>query len=215
MNGFLRAGLACLAAASSLSADAARAESVTLDVEFKLTDRDHQPLAGVLGSADRQAPDAGVRIVTGDDGTARVTTAAIVARAWQWTNVGFTPFSIPVRVDHLAMAFELERALPRRDGGETLHRWLYTADVYRYRGGDCSTDDIDRIYEAGPDGRFTRLLGAGAAGPNFEMPIDGLILTGGGYKLSDFMLSRPEGEGAGARWHLKLGLMRLPKPVLR
>jgi hypothetical protein len=219
MNSLLRAGLAALAATPLLFAGAAAAETVALDVAFRLTDPDDRPLAGVavrlvLGVVDWQAPDAGVRIVTGDDGTARFTTPAIIDRRWHWTNAGFTPFSIPSRVDHLAIAAELERVLPRRDGGEATYHWLYTADVVRFRDGDCSTDDIDAIYQAAPDGRFTKLLGTGATGPDFQMMVDGLVLTGGGYKLSDFMLSRPE-DGTGGHWHLKLDLMRLPKPVLR
>jgi len=219
MNSLLRAGLAALAATPLLFAGAAAAETVALDVAFRLTDPDDRPLAGVpvrlvLGVADWQAPDAGVRIVTGGDGTAHFTTPATIDRRWHWTNAGFTPLAIPSRVDHLAIAAELERVLPRRDGGEATYHWLYTADVVRFRDGDCSTDDIDAIYQAAPDGRFTKLLGTGATGPDFQMMVDGLVLTGGGYKLSDFMLSRPE-DGTGGHWHLKLGLMRLPKPVLR
>ena len=219
MNGLLRAGLTVLAAMPLVFARPAEAEPMTLDVEFKLTDRNYQPLAGVpvrlvLGVADWQAPDAGVRIVTGDDGTANFTIQATIDRRWHWTNVGFTPIAVPSRVDHLAIAAELERVLPRQDGGETTYHWLYTADVVRFRDGDCSTDGIDDIYEAAPDGRFTKLIGSGATGTDFQMMIDGLVLTGGGYKLWDFMLSRPQ-DGAGGRWDLKLSLMRLPKPVLR
>lgn len=220
MNGLLRVCLAVLAAMPFVLARAAEAETMMLDVEFKLTDPDYQPLAGVpvrlvLGVADWQARDAGVRIVTGNDGMARFTTEAAIDRRWHWTNAGFTPLAIPSRVDHLAIAVELERVLPRKDGGEALHHWLYTADVYRFNDGDCSTDDIDDIYQAGPDGRFTMLLGSGATGADFKMMVDGLVLTGGGYRLWEFMLSRPESDATGGHWHLKLGLMRLPKPVLR
>jgi hypothetical protein len=219
MNGLLRACLVVLAATPLLMARAAEAGPMMLDVEFKLTDPDNHPLAGVpvrlvLGVADWQAPDAGVRIVTADDGTARFTTEAAIERRWHWTNVGFTPLSIPSRVDHLAIAAELERVLPRKDGSEATYHWLYTAEISRFRDGDCSTDDIDDIYQAGPDGRFTKLIGSGATSPDFQMMIDGLFLTGGGYKLWDFMLSRSK-DGADGHWHLKLGLARLPKPVLR
>jgi hypothetical protein len=69
--------------------------------------------------------------------------------------------------------------------------------------------------KAGTDGRFTRLLGTGATGPEFQMPIDGLILTGSGYKLWDFMLSRDETNTANKHWHLKVSLMRLPKVHLQ
>jgi hypothetical protein len=50
MNGLLRACLAVLAATPLLFAGAAAAETMTLDVEFKLTDPDYRPLAGVTVS---------------------------------------------------------------------------------------------------------------------------------------------------------------------
>jgi hypothetical protein len=216
----LRSCLACLLAMLFVLPHAARCGAVSLDVEFKLTDREYRPLAGVplrlvLGVKDWQAAQAGVRLVTAEDGGARFTTDAIIDRRWRWFNIGFTPFSMPARVDHLSLAVELEFALPIKDGPDTIRHWLYTAEIYRHRDGDCSTDDLDSIYEAGPDGGFTQLLGSGAAGPNFKMKIDGFILTGGGYKLWDFMLSPDETDPTRNHWHLKLGLVRLPKVQLR
>ncbi len=218
LNSVLRGCLACLAAAPLVLLRGAEGRAATLEVEFKLTDREYHPLPRVplrlvLGVSDWQAAEAGVRIVTDENGAARFTTEAVIDRRWQWTNIGFTPFSLPHRVDHLSVAAELEFVLPGKEG-DTVRHWLYTADIYRYPGGDCSTDDVDRIYEAGADGRFTHLLGSGASGPNFEMPLGGLVLTGAGYKLWDFTLAADE-AAAGKRWHLKLGLMRLPKPQLR
>jgi len=193
---------------------------VPLDVEFKLTDNEYKPLPDVpvrlvLGAADRQAPDAGVRIVTAADGTARFTTQAQIGRRWHFANVGFTGLSMPLRVDHLALAAELTFALPRRDGDDTILRWLYTADIDRLPDGDCATDDLDDVYEAGPDGRFTKFIGSNASGPNFEKVIDGWLLSGAGYKLWDYLLTRGEGEADNERWHLRLGIKRMPKPVLR
>ena len=216
----LRGALACLAATPLVFPRAAQCGTVSLDVEFRLTDREYQPLSAVplrlvLGVEDWQAAEAGVRLVTGEDGGARFTTQAVIDRRWRWSNIGFTPFSMPARVDHLSVAAELEFALPRKDSPDAIRRWLYTAEIYRHRDGDCSTDDLDRIYEAGPDGRFTGLLGSGATGPNFQMKIDGFILTGGGYKLWDFMLSPDETDPTGNHWHLKLALMRMPKAQLR
>jgi hypothetical protein len=220
LNSILYGCLACLAATPFVLARGAESGTVPLAVEFKLTDREYRPLAGVplrlvLGIEDWQAAGAGVRIVTGEDGAARFTTQAVIDRRWQWTNVGFTPFSIPKRVDHISIAAELQFAVPRKEGEDTIHHWLYTAEIYRYPGGDCSTDDLDRIYEAGADGRFTRLLGSGATGPDFQMKVDGWVLTGGGYKLWNFVLSLDETNATDKHWHLKLALMRMPKAQLR
>jgi hypothetical protein len=191
---------------------------VPLDVEFKLTDQDYHPLAGVplrlvFGTNDWQAPDAGTRIVTDENGMARFMTQAVISRRWGSTNIGFTGLSMPFRGDHLAVAAELVYVLPKRDGGETTYRWLYTARIDRLPDGDCNTDDLDRVYAAGPDGRFTQLVGENAAGPNFTGLIDGWQVASAGYRMWDSMLDRPAGVD-GKAWHLKLAFMRRPKPVL-
>jgi hypothetical protein len=152
--------------------------------------------------------------VTAADGTATFTIDAPVDRRWQFRNVGFTPFSWPVRTDHVSVAAELEFVLPKRDGPDAVHRWLYTAEIDRDANGDCSTDDLDKVYEAGPDGRFTRLVGSNGAGPNFNVIIDGWELSSAGYKLTDFMLEPEDGAAGEKRWHLKLAIMRRPKAVL-
>jgi hypothetical protein len=219
MRNLLHGVLACLAVVPLSLARITPARAVPLHVDFKLTDEEYRPLAGVsvrlvFGTGDRQAPDAGTRIVTAADGTATFTIDAVINRRWQFRNIGFTPLSMPVRTDHVSVAAELEFVLPKKDGPDAVHRWLYTAEIDRDGSGDCSTDDLDKVYEAGPDGRFTRLVGANASGPNFNVNIDGWSLSSAGYKLSDFMLE-PEDTAAGEkRWHLKLAIMRRPKAVL-
>ena len=228
MKLILLASVACLAGAAlffllrgSLGA------TVPLDVELKLTDKDYHPLAGVpvrlvFGTRDWRAADAGIRVVTDHDGMARFVTPGVIARRWSSTNIGFTPLRMPFRADHLAVAAELAFVIPTRDGGETAYHWLYTADIDRLPDGDCSTDDLDKVYAAGPDGRFTKLVGHNAAGPNFDGLVDGWKLASAGYRMWDSMLSRIDGAGAGeashatphTTWRLKLGLMRFPKPVL-
>jgi hypothetical protein len=211
----------CLAfvAAAALMVGRARAQTASLEVELKLTDQDYQPISDepirlVFGVGDWQAPGAGIRVVTDADGMARFITEAVVSRRWSSSNIGFTPFSMPFRGDHIAIGAELAFVMPTREGGEITHHWLYTADIRRLPDGDCSSDDLDRVYEAGPDGRFTRLVGTNAAGPNFDALVDGWKLTGAGYKLWDFMLDPAPDTANGKAWHLKLGLMRKPKPVL-
>jgi hypothetical protein len=191
---------------------------VTVDVEFTLTDRDYHPLPNIslriaVGQADWQSPEAGVTVVTGSAGSARLSTDAQIDRRWRWLNYGFTPIKLPHRAEHLAIALELEMTLPGRDGDRT-RQWLYTADIYRFRNGDCSTDGLDRIYELGEDRRFSRLLGGDAVGANFQTVIDGLILSGGGYELWNFQLL-PAESNHNEHWQLNLGLMRLPKAQLR
>jgi hypothetical protein len=220
MKLLLLGSVACLAgAALFVLLRGSSGATVPLDVELKVTDEDYHPLAGVpvrlvFGTQDWQAPDAGIRIVTDQDGMARFSTPAVIARRWSFTNIGFTPFSMPFRADHLAIAAELAFVIPKRDGGETAYHWLYTARVDRLPDGDCSTDDLDKVYEAGPDGRFTRLVGRNAAGPNFDGMVDGWRLASAGYRMWDSMLDRVEGAADSKRWHLKLGLMRRPKPIL-
>jgi hypothetical protein len=205
-----------------LSACSPKNETVTMHVAVKLTDNDNNPIARwplrmVVGVRDWDAPDwrgpdTGVRIVTDANGDASFTTEAIVDRRWEWQSVGFTPLSIPVRVRHVSVGFESERTLPSPHG-DVVHHWFYTAEVYRWSDGSSSTYDIDRLYEAGPDGRFTRLLGMGVSSPYSVIKIDGLMLIGSGYRLADFEFD-PVGDGA-KEWNLKLALKQMPKPVLR
>jgi hypothetical protein len=224
MNSLMFGCLACLAAFPLFPARAAEG-TVPLDVELKVTDQDYHPLAGVpvrlvFGGPDWQAPDAGVKVVTPDDGIVKFTAPAVIDRRWSSVNIGFTPLREPVRVDHLSLAAELIFTMPKREGGDVDHRLLYTAYIERLSDGDCFTEDLDKVYEAGPDGRFTKLVGSNAAGPNFDGMIDGWKLAGGaGYRIWNSMLAPVEDSSADKsapkRWTLQLGLMRKPKPVIR
>ncbi|MFZ2068153.1 MAG: hypothetical protein WAV27_19455 [Xanthobacteraceae bacterium] len=178
MKLMLIGGLVCLAVVAFFIVRSGAERTVSLDVEFKLTDIDYHPLAGVplrlvIGAKDWQSADAGVRVVTAADGSAKFTTQASINRRWNFSDIGFTPFSIPFRVDHIAVAAELPFALPKKGGDDIVHRWLYTADIDRMPDGDCSTDDLDDVYEPGSDGRFSKLIGTNAAGPNFNTVVDG------------------------------------------
>lgn len=216
------ANLVALAAFLVLSACGQAGTPVKFHVQLKLVDDDNKPVAGVplrlvIGipnwDADGwQKPDAGVRIVTDKDGAARFTTDGIVDPTWTWVNLGFTPFSMPVRVRHAGIGFEVVRVLPSKSGDVT-YRCFYTADIDRRGNGDSSTDDLDRVYEAGPDGRFTKLLGKDVSAPQSVIQKDGLMLAGSGYNLADFALD-PVGDGA-KEWTLMLALKQHPKPVLR
>jgi hypothetical protein len=222
MRRILFGGLAAAAALAAVLLVAMRfwpARSVALDVAFTLTDLNNQPLPGVpvrlvFGGKGWQARDAGVRIVTAADGTARFTTAAAIDRRWTFVNIGFTGLSMPVRADHLPIALELAFVVPQKNGGDVVHRWLYTADIDRLPDGDCTSDDLDNVYDRDGGGAFTKLIGRNGAGPNFDGLVDGFRLDAAGYKLSNFMLTAPAAAPPDQPWHLKLGLVRKPKPVL-
>jgi hypothetical protein len=215
MKLILIGGLVLVAVVAFFIVRSGASRTVSLDVEFKLTDLDYHPLAGVplrlvVGAKDRQAPEAGTRVVTAADGTVKFTTQALINRRWNFSNVGFTPFSIPFRADHIAVAAEL----PKKGGDDIVHQWLYTADIDRMPDGDCSTDDLDDVYDTGSDGRFSKLVGTNAAGPNFNAMVDGWLLSGAGYQLWDFMLEPDKADATAQHWHLKLAIKRRPKPVL-
>lgn len=213
------AAAAALAAALLVLMRGWSARTVALDVAFTLTDHDNRPLPGVpvrvvFGGKHWQSPDAGLRIVTAADGSARFTAPAAIERRLTFVNIGFTGLSMPVRADHLPLALELAFIVPQKNGADRVHRWLYTADIDRLPDGDCTSDDLDNVYDSGADGAFTKLVGRNASGPNFDGLVDGFRLDAAGYKLSDFMLTAPAPASPGEPWHLKLGLKRMPKPVL-
>jgi hypothetical protein len=195
----------------------ARAQPVTLDVQFKLTDTEYKPLPGqpvrlVFGAGkDWQNPDAGSRFVTDANGEAVFTIKAAVDRRWTSVPIGFTGLSRPVRADHLQIAGELEQVLPGVDAGKdlTLHR-LYKMDVDVLPGGDCATSGFTEIYLPDAHGQFTRLV------PREGMTIPnsgGLMLTGKAYETWDHQLA-PVDETK-AHWKLKLAFKRYPPPVIR
>jgi len=216
------ANLFALGAFIVLSACGQAGTPVKFHVQFKLVDDDNKPVAGVplrlvIGVPNWNAdgwrwPDTGVRVVTDKDGAAHFTTEGIVDPTWTWVNLGFTPFSMPVRVRHAGIGFEVMRVLPSKNGDAT-YRWFYTADINRRGNGDSSTNDLDRVYEAGPDGRFTRLLAKDVSAPQSVIQKNGLVLAGSGYNLADFALD-PVGDGT-KEWTLTLALKQHPKSVLR
>ena len=194
-----------------------RAQPVSLDVQFKLTDLEYKALPGqpvrlVFGAGkDWQSANAGNRFVTDGNGEAVFTTQAAIDRRWTSVPVGFTGVSKPVRVDHLQIAAELERVLPGLDAGKdlTLHQ-LYKMDIDVLPGGDCATSDFTDVYLPDAHGRFTNAVpSTGLTIPNSG----GLVLSGIAYQTWDHMLG-PVDE-AKTHWKLKLAFKRSPPPVRR
>jgi hypothetical protein len=194
-----------------------RAQPVSLNVEFKLTDLEYKPLPGqpvrlVFGAGkDWQGPNAGNRFVTDANGQAIFATQVVLERRWTSVPVGFTGLSKPTRADHLQIAAELERLLPGINAGKdlTLHQ-LYKMDIDVLPGGDCATSDFTDVYLPDSQGRFTKAVPReGMAVPNSG----GLILSGMGYQTWDHQLLPV--DDAKTQWKLKLAFKRSPPPVRR
>ncbi len=209
--------LACLFVAM---AGAAHAESITLAVTLKLTDDDYKPLANqsvrlTFSGQDWRSPNAGQRVVTDANGVAHFTAVVQIDTQAQSRNVGMTPFSVPVRTDHLLIAAELPRVLSV-DGHEKVFHWLYTENVFRYSSGETSGGYIDSIFGKGPQGRFDKQLE-----PNLSVvhmaqrtdPEQRAIGGDEGYVPTDFLLDRDDTDKAHPRWTLSLGFKRMPRPL--
>ena len=110
-------------------------------------------------------------VVTDATGHAAFTAKASFNRVWHWVNVGYTPFSWPIHTDLLTFSAELDHSV--RMGGRVVHfPVLYTMQVFRYDGGDCSNEG-PRVFGRDADGNFTIDL---------DRPNDGV--PAGGKKLS-------------------------------
>jgi hypothetical protein len=197
-------------------------ESITLSVEFKVTDQNNIPLSGeptriTFAGEDWQSPDAGERLVTDASGAAQFVVVAEIDKRTKSKNVGMTPFSLPQRTDHLLIAAEFERVVPL-EGKDASFHWLLVTHVFCNSGGECSGGYIDEIYAKGSDGRFTRRLE-----PRLEVlpmasrtDLDSqAVAYGAGYQPSDWLLTRDENDPTRHRWHLKLAYKKLPNPVYR
>ena len=193
-----------------------KAQTVPLEVDFQLTDLEYKPLAGqpvrlIFGEGqDWQAPNVGYRVITAEDGKAHFTANVALERRWRWVNVGFTPFSVPRRTDHLQIAAELEQVIPSAPGGKdiALHV-LYRMDVDRFSEGSCSTHGFVGMYTPDGAGRFTNPVPpTGLTVPNSG----GMVLRGEGYTPWDYMLEPADRAG---EWKIKLAFKRYPAPVRR
>ena len=205
--------------ASSLSS----AQQVPLTVNFKMTDVDFKPSAGVpvrlvtgVGKG-WQGANSGNRFVTADNGEAHFTTTGILDK--QWCMQPFFNFSIPVRMRHMMIAVELEQILPLDDRGKQLiKQFLYTMDIYSNAAGSSTADFVD-LYDRDRQGQFTERIPRAPSSPGTPAwklaELGGMVLQGAGYKPWDFSLNPDVDDPAGKRWMLKLGLMRQSPPMRR
>lgn len=201
-------------------AGTSHADPIQLDVTFKLTDQDYQPLANrtvriAFSGQDWQSPDAGQRVTTDAQGTAHFTATVTLDQQTQWRNIGFTPFSWPSKTDHLLIAAEMERVLPVDGKDQTFH-WLYTENIFHFASGETSGGYVDAIFTKDASGRFTRRLEPNLG--NLQMAQrsdleDRAIAGDEGYVPADFGLDVDESDPAHPHWTLSLAFKEMPPPI--
>jgi hypothetical protein len=169
-------------------------------LRFQLTDTAYRPIAGEpvrlhWGEA-RSA-----ELLTDSEGRAEMRAQGHVERrrVKRPTNFVSQLLSLPQPVDCAVAGAELDYAG---------HRWLYTAELFRFAGGDvmlgeravCTPDSEGRhTHKARKDGMDWRMA-----------DWNGLLLTNAGHEPWQFQL-QPEGEG----WVMDLAFKRYPTPVRR
>ena len=205
----------------------AKAQPVPIDVQFLLLDvqdpykTPFPPLPNetvrlVLGESPTwQDPDAGHKFTTDAKGEANFTLPALMDTRWQWRNIGFTPFSKPVRSDHFKIGVELQQTLPLEKGPDYRARWFLTMDLDCFHGaGTCSTVGFMGIYTPDDKGRFTRALAREGGREAWTVPeLNGKVIWGMGYQVADFLMSA-DSDNPNKRT-LRLAIKRLPRPISR
>jgi hypothetical protein len=202
----------------------ARAQTVPINVDFTFLDVidnyqvPYPPLPGepvrlVLGETpDWQNPDAGHKFVTDEKGEAHFNMNALIDARWQSRNIGFTPFSMPVRSDHMKISVELAHKFPlEQNGPAKIFRWLLTMDLDCFRGGGpCSTVGFMGIYTPDAQGRFTKALVRQGGTESWKVPeLNGNVIYGMSYQVADFLMSK-DADDPNKRT-LRLGIKRLPR----
>jgi len=186
------------------------AQTIDLDVSFKLTDIDYKPLANVpvrlvFGSdKDWQNKDAGYKFTTDAKGEATLQTKVILDKVFRKipTNYIDSLFSLPLPRQHLIAAAELEYMnLPA----------LYAVDIVCLPGGTTMQDDF-YLYSRDQDGNFSRRVQPREYG-TLRPDLVGYVLQGPGYEPWDYSLLPFESDPPGQHWGLKLAFKRSKAPV--
>lgn len=198
----------CLLLLSSVVSKA-NAQSVMLDVNFKLTDLDYKPLPNtpvrlVFGSdKDWQGPTVGQQFVTDAKGEAKLTANVVFDKRLKKMPSNFVGslLSAPQQTDHIVIGAELEYMT---------FRWLYTVEIFHFREGTDMLGEV-AIYSRDEQGRFTRK--AERKGTDWIIAdLRGLVSTTPGYEPWNFALQPDPSE---KRWQLKLAFKKFPPPVRR
>lgn len=145
----------------------------------------------VLGAGpDWQSPTAGHKFVTDAKGEARFTMDGLLDSRWRSRPIGFTPFSMPTRAEHMQIALEVDHEFPLNGQPPKTFRWVLTMDLDCFRDGQCSTVDFMSIYTPDSKGRFTKLLPRQGSTESWKVQeFNGLVIFGMSYQVADFMLS--------------------------
>ena len=124
---------------------------------------------------------AATTVTTDAKGHASFTAKSALDRRWHWVNVGFTPFSMPLKADHLAFAAQLDHSV-RIDGRVVHFPVLYRLDIFRDSNGDCWNPGA-RVYGRDASGAFSIDLDDPG---NKGVPVDGKILRvpNNGYRVT-------------------------------
>jgi hypothetical protein len=188
------------------------AAAVPLVVRFRLTDLDEKPLPKVpvriaFGSDKTwQQAGAGHRFVTDANGAHTFTASVELDRQMKKvpTNYKDSLTSVPVPMDHLLVATELEYAgLP----------WLYATDIFHIPPGDTLLDGR-KVWIRDERGNFTRQPRQDRDG--LHLPeMGGLVLTGFGHDVTRFALKPDENDPSRGRWTLDLSFKQQPAPIRR
>jgi hypothetical protein len=135
--------------------------------------------------------DGGAVTVTSDaKGHASATGKAVLDQRWHWVNIGFTPFSWPLRADHIAFAAELDHSV-RIDGRVVHYPVLYKVNLFRDSNGDTWNPGV-RVFGPDAQGEFTIDLDR----DNNGIPLDGkmLMAPNNGYRVSGSLDDPKAGE---------------------
>jgi hypothetical protein len=180
---------------------------VTIDVLLTVRDADRSPAAGVpvrlvLGAPDNwQAPDAGHRRVTADDGTCQLLETFSLGdrRRKMPTNFLSSLLASTERTRHLQLAIETEWA------GRP---WLTVIDVDRFASGASVRLGPLRVYGRAANGRFTDDVPHIDGAWHARVPTGKVVSVPGFDVASATIDPDPSITPVGAQWTARLTLTR-------
>ncbi len=203
----------------------ASAKTVPIEVKFTMWDPkvpyDYKsPTSPVVGAPVRlvlgelpgwNRSSAGHRFVTDSRGEARFTMDGFIESRIRWRNVGFTPFALPSRSDHLFIAVELEHEIPVDEAvPPKVFHWMLTMDLDRFADAQCSTVGFTHIYTPDAEGDFTNILPW--SGDFWQVPELGGKIVGMNYKVVNFGLDPDDDDPNKRTLTLTLERRHRPKP---